>query len=362
MSINTYFLRRNSVHEQMKRCVVDAVIVTPSSDFLYLTGCGKKPSQRHTALVFLPGRSILIIPRIEISSLQGHTEGLELLPYSDTQDAVSLIADLLPGRGRAAVGREMCSGLLLALQQKRPSLAFTNADVLLVPLRSRKSAQEIETIHQAQRMAERALMRLLHEPLVGKSEIELSRRLRQLRLKEGFDAVGSGIVASGENTAYPHHTPGNRIVREGDVLLFDIGGTYRGYHADFTRTYAVGRVPEGFKAIYDVVHAAFEAGVQAAQCGRPAAAVDRAARCVIEEAGYGEFFTHRLGHGIGLDVHEPPYISSLNQTPLENGDVFSCEPGIYLPGRYGVRIEDLLAIENCRACSLNSLDHALQIL
>lgn len=211
-------------------------------------------------------------------------------------------------------------------------------------------------------MAERALSRLLQEPLVGRTEREIASRLAELQLEEGFDAVGPGIIASGPNTANPHHVNGDRTVSEGDALMFDIGGTYRGYHADFTRTYAVGHAPDGFREIYEIVLAAHFAGKEAATAGMPAAEADRAARQVIESAGYGPFFTHRLGHGIGLDVHEAPFITSQSQTPLENGSVFSCEPGIYLPGRFGIRIEDLLVMENGHARSLNDLTKDLQII
>lgn len=184
----------------------------------------------------------------------------------------------------------------------------------------------------------------------------------QLRLEEGFDAVGSGIVASGENTALAHHVNSDRIVRKGDALMFDIGGTYQGYHADFTRTFSIGQPAEDFKTVYNIVLEAHLAGVRAAKPGEKACDVDCAAREVIQRAGYGSFFTHRLGHGIGLDVHEPPFISAISPLSLEPGNVFSCEPGIYLPGRFGIRIEDLLVMGENGIQSLNTLSKELTIL
>ena len=356
-----YENRRILLQHSMQRAEIAAVVVAPSADFLYLTGSVRQESQRAAALVITRERAVLLMPAFECGNEPGLAASLALLPYSDDQDAVGLLADLLPARGCVAVGRQMRASLLLALQARCPALRWQSADSLLVPLRSRKSAQEIQTIEAAQHMAERALTRLLNEPLIGRTEKEIAARLRQLRLEEGFDAVGDGIVASGPNTALPHHVNGSRVVCRGDALMFDIGGTYRGYRADFTRTFAVGSLPEGFEDVYSIVLEAHLAGRRAAAAGVPAAEVDRAARRVISEAGYGHFFTHRLGHGIGLDVHEAPFIASANTAPLEPGNVFSCEPGIYLPGRFGIRIEDLLVLEPDGARSLNTLSKQLQI-
>lgn len=356
-----YENRRALLQRGMQREEIAAVVVPPSSDFLYLTGSPRPEAQRPAALVMTQERAVLLMPAFECGSEPALAASLELCPYSDEQDAASLLAGLLPARGCVAVGRQMRASLLLSLQAHRAALRWQSADSLLVPLRSRKSAEEICILETAQHMAERALTRLLEEPLIGRTEKEIAARLRQLRLDEGFDAVGNGIVASGPNTALPHHVNGDRAVCRGDALMFDIGGTYRGYRADFTRTFAVGRLPDGFEDVYSVVLQAHLAGRDAAAAGVPASDVDQAARRVISQAGYGPFFTHRLGHGIGLDIHEAPFIAAANTAPLETGNVFSCEPGIYLPGRFGIRIEDLLVLQDDGVHSLNTLSKQLQI-
>lgn len=358
----TYLQRRENVIHDLRRANIDAVILTPSTDFSYLTGSARQPAQRPVTLILTLERSALVLPEFEQDNEPELARELELITYRDGDNPAALIAGLLKPHGRVAVGRDMRASLLLTLQRSRAGLEWVSADELLIPMRRRKDAQEAKTIEEAQHMAERALMRLIQQPLTGKTEREVSDRLRMLRLDEGFEAVGNGIVASGPNTALPHHINGDRVIQKGDTLMFDIGGLYHGYRADFTRTYAVGAMPERFDEIYAIVLEAHQAGKNAALPGVSAEAVDCAARNVIECAGYGSYFTHRLGHGIGMDVHEPPFIQLGNTETLEPGNVFSCEPGIYLPGRFGIRIEDLLVMEEVGARSLNSLSKALTVL
>lgn len=354
--------RREELLRAMRAKKIAASVFCPSSDFLYLTANGRQAAQRMVALLVSADRCAVLLPDFEQTSNPEMDPELERIPYTDSDDAVQMLCRLLPAEGCIAVGSAMRADLLLSLQQNAPHLTWCCADEILSPIRRRKTAQEVQIIETAQHMAERALSRLLEEKLVGHTEREIAARLAELRLQEGFDRVGAGIIASGPNTANPHHANSDRILCEGDVLMFDIGGTYRGYHADFTRTYVVGRLPDGFAEIYQIVLEAHLAGKAAARAGAPACEVDRAARLVIEKAGYGPFFSHRLGHGIGLDIHEPPFLVDRNSLCLENGNVFSCEPGIYLPGRFGVRIEDLLVLENGCARSLNTLSKELRIL
>lgn len=362
MSTSIYEVRRKQLAAVLKAQGMDIAIFTPSTDYRYLTGSSRQASQRVTALIITPERSALLLPVFEAENETGLQRELEFITYTDQEDPISLLSDLLPASGFVAIGREMRAGLLLTLQNRFSKLLWCDADSLLVPIRRVKDVLEIETIETAQHMAEQALARLITEPLIGKTERQIASRLMELRLEEGFDAVSAGIVASGPNTALPHHVNGDRILKKGDILMFDIGGTYKGYRADFTRTFAVGKIPEGFSEIYYIVLKAYLAGKAAAKAGIPACQVDTAARQVIEEAGYGSFFPHRLGHGIGLDVHEEPFISSANSIPLKEGNVFSCEPGIYLPGHFGVRIEDLLVLEKHGARSLNTLSKELLVI
>ena len=360
--MNFYQKRRELLVNAMMGEGISAAIFSPSSDFLYLTGSSRQVSQRIAAFVLSPERAALLIPDFEKANDSKLDREIEIIPYSDSDNAVGLLSRLLPSKGRIAVGHAMHADVLLSLQCLCPHVSWCCADTILEPIRRRKDSFEIQLIETAQHMAERALERLLREPIVGRTEREIASRLAELRLQEGFDSVGSGIIASGPNTALPHHINGDRPLSKGDVLMFDIGGLYRGYRADFTRTFAVGALPDGFSDIYQIVLSAHLAGKAAAQPGVPASEVDHAARQVIEKSGYGCYFTHRLGHGIGLDVHEPPFITASNSVPLETGNVFSCEPGIYLPGRFGVRIEDLLVLEENGARSLNTLSKELQVI
>ena len=354
--------RRKKLLLAMEEAGISAAVFSPSTDYFYLTGSSRQPSQREAVLIVSPERTALMLPAFEAGNEPELSHQLELIPYSDLDDWVKLFSRLLPQKGCIAAGSEMRAKFLLALQQENAGLSWCCADILTGSLRRKKDIEEIQIVETAQHMAEHSLSRLLKESLVGKSEREIASRLMKLRLEEGFDSVGSGIVASGPNTALPHHINGDRRVRKGDILMFDVGGLYRGYHADFTRTFAVGAVPDDFAHVYQSVLDAHLAGKKAVCACVPASEVDRAARQVIEKAGYGPYFPHRLGHGIGLDIHEPPFITETNIQPLEIGNIFSCEPGIYLPGRFGVRIEDLLVLEENGPRSLNSLSKELWVI
>lgn len=360
--MNIYEKRRSKLIADMKHQNFSGLIFSPSSDYLYLTGSHRKPGERAVILFLTPQHSFLLLPDFEADNEQELQKELELIPYSDLQHAETLLLEHLPKEGTIAVGKEVRASFLLTLQELAPQLCWRSAEPLICALRVRKDPEEIRIIETAQHMAERALSRLLEESLIGKTEVEIASRLMQLRLEEGFDSVGNGIVATGPNTALVHHINGQRKLQKQDILMFDIGGTYRGYHADFTRTFAVGSLPEDFETIYQIVLNAHYAGKAAAMPGVTASSVDQAARTVIADAGYGKFFPHRLGHGIGLDVHESPFLTGNNDSVLTPGNVFSCEPGIYLPGKFGIRIEDLLVMETDGPRSLNTLPKKLQIL
>jgi Xaa-Pro aminopeptidase len=226
----------------------------------------------------------------------------------------------------------------------------------------RKSADELVCLRNAGQSADRAFARLLASRFEGRSEEAIAADLNQLLREEGLDASDWGpIVASGPNSASPHHMTGDRVVREGDAVVLDFGGTVEGYYADITRTVHVGQPSKEFAKVYHVVRVAQAAGVGAVAPGVKAQDVDRVTREVIEESGFGEFFLHRTGHGLGLEGHEEPYIVEGNTLALEPGMVFSIEPGIYLSGRFGVRIEDIVALGPEGTESMNNATHELQV-
>ena len=222
---------------------------------------------------------------------------------------------------------------------------------LLWQLRAVKTEAEVEIMEAAQRIAERALENILNEIRPGVAERELAARIQYLMLHYGAENMSfDPIVVSGPNTSLPHGVPGDRVICEGDFITMDFGCIYHGYCSDMTRTVAVGHVTDEMRTIYDTVLAAQLAGIAAAKAGVTGKGVDGAARSVIEAAGYGKYFGHSFGHGVGVEIHESPNASPMNEKPLPAGAVISAEPGIYLPGRMGVRIEDVIVLteDGCR--------------
>jgi Xaa-Pro aminopeptidase len=229
------------------------------------------------------------------------------------------------------------------------------------PLRLIKDDEEFRLLQEAQSRAGRALEKLYAWGLAGRTENSAAEKLTALCAEEGLEKAEWGpIVASGANGASPHHASGEKTVQDGDAVVIDFGGVYGGYQADMTRTPVAGKAAEEFREVYAVVLAANEAAFRAAKPGASCETVDAAARGVIEKAGYGEYFTHRLGHGIGLDYHEDPYIVKGNRLPLAPGMAFSDEPGIYLPGKFGIRTEDILFMKESGAARLGNFSLALR--
>jgi Xaa-Pro aminopeptidase len=255
----------------------------------------------------------------------------------------------------------MWSSFALRLQDRLPGRAFRVASEVTRELRMRKDPAELEALRAVSAAADRAYLRALDLDFAGRSERDVGADLAALLRDEGHDEVLFTIVAAGEDGASPHHQTGERKIRKGDTVVLDFGGTRAGYGSDITRTVHVGGRPnEEVVRVHDVVRRAQAAGYDAARAGATAESVDAAARAVITDAGYGDFFIHRLGHGIGLDGHEHPYLVTGNDRTLEPGMAFSIEPGVYLPGRFGVRIEDIAIIgDDGLSEGLNRVDRSL---
>jgi Xaa-Pro aminopeptidase len=226
----------------------------------------------------------------------------------------------------------------------------------------RKEPGEIGALRAAAHGVDRVLARIPQEvSFSGRTEAQVSADLRAMTVEEGHQVAMFGIVASGPNGASPHHEPGQRLIEPGDLVVCDFGGRFDGYHSDVTRTFAVGDATEEQAEVHAVVAAANAAGHAVVAPGVPCQEVDRAARKVVDDAGFGEWFVHRTGHGIGLEVHEHPYMVEGNELPLEPGMTFSIEPGIYLPDRFGVRIEDIVACSETGIDDLNQADRSLTV-
>jgi len=327
---------------------VGAVLVGPSADFRYLTGYLPPGLERLTMLVVpADGTPRLVVPALEAPLATEHLGDLEVdvLAWQETDDPVALVRDALQGAGvaraRLAVGDQLWSAFLLRLQEALPGASFTVASTVTRPLRAVKDAAEIQALARVAGAIDRVVDGLADLRWAGRREREVAREL-DAAIRAEHDETLFVIVGSGPNSASPHHLPGERVIQAGDPVVVDIGGRLDGYGSDTTRTLVVGEPPAGFLELYEVLQMAQRAGCEAAVEGVPAEAVDAACRQVIAAAGHGEHFIHRTGHGIGLEEHEDPYIVAGNTERLVQGMAFSVEPGIYLQGRFGARIEDIV--------------------
>ncbi|WP_456600605.1 M24 family metallopeptidase [Blastococcus sp. SYSU DS0616] len=332
---------------------VDLLVLTPGADLRYLCGYAAHAMERLTALaVPRSGEAFLVVPRLEapmVDASPAGALGLEVLAWDETDDAFAVLAGAATARlgsapARVAVGSRTWAEHALGVQRALPGSALELASPVVDRLRMVKTPAEVEELARAGAAIDRVHARMGEWLRVGRTEAEVGADIAAAILAEGHVGVDFTIVGSGPNGASPHHELSGRTVEAGDVVVVDIGGeTATGYRSDCTRTYVVGgSAPADVAQWYEVLHAAQQAATAAVRPGVTAEQIDAAARTVIADAGWGEYFIHRTGHGIGLDSHEAPYIVAGNQLPLEPGMAFSVEPGIYLPGRHGARIEDIV--------------------
>ncbi len=357
-----YAERLAGARREAARAGLDALLVGVGADLRYLTGYEAMPLERLTMLV-LPSMdgaaATLIAPRLEVTPARGsaaaRTGAIEIATWEETEDPMALVASRLATatRGRAdevatvAVSDGLRAAFVLGLQRVLPGARFSLTSSVLRALRMRKDADEVALLRAAAAAADRVVLTIANGRLVGRTEADVAREVRERLVAEGHDRAEFSIVASGPNSASPHHDASDRVIAGGEPIVLDIGGTVHGYASDTTRTLWVtgpedaAPAPE-FLRLYGVLQAAQQAATAAVRPGVACDAIDAAARDVITDAGYGPWFFHRTGHGIGLEGHEDPYIVAGNGEPLGAGMAFSVEPGIYLEGRYGARIEDIV--------------------
>ncbi len=356
--------RVERVRAAMAASGVEALLLSLGADLPWLSGYEAMPLERLTMLV-LPadGDGVLVVPELEAARVEPAPEVFELRPWAEGDDPVALVAGLVGGRRRLAVSDRTWSTFLLGLQEALPGRQWTVSSRMTGPLRAVKDAAEVDALAAVSAAADRVAAALLggEIPLVGRSEREVSDELGRRLLAEGHDRVNFAIVGSGPNSASPHHQAGPRRIGPGEAVVCDFGGTMAGYCSDITRTVFTAAPPAELAGIYSILHDAQAAAVDAARVGAPCEDVDRAARERIAAAGYGAAFIHRTGHGIGLEEHEDPYIVAGNRTPLVAGHAFSVEPGIYLPGRFGARIEDIVVATGEGPRPLNTASHELTV-
>lgn len=349
----------------------DALLVTPGADLRYLTGYDALPLERLTCLV-LPasGEPCLVVPALEEPAAQASPVselGLQIIPWQETEDPVALVARILGGNSTAAatiaLDDHMWAEKVLAFRDAMPHARQVLAGPVLRSLRMRKSPAEVQALREAGAAIDRVHARMAQWLRVGRTEREVGADIAEAIIAEGHARVDFVIVASGPNGASPHAEVSERVVEAGDTVVVDIGGTTEaGYCSDSTRMYSLGNPPREFTDYYSVLLRAQRAACEQARPGVTAESVDAAARDLIAAAGYGDAFMHRTGHGIGLETHEEPYIVAGNVTVLEPGMAFSVEPGIYLTGSSGARIEDILVITQDGSERLNQRPRDLAVL
>ena len=353
--------RRSRAAAKLRELDLAALLVSPGADLLYLSGYHISPSERMTCLVLDRGaKATLVCPEFEAPRAAAAAPDLERATWAETDDPYAVAVSLISSSGGIAIADQMWAAFVLKLQAASHRRTFTVASDITRDLRMRKDPAEVEALRRVSESADRAYLGILKRSFAGRTEREIGSDLADLLRAEGHDEVGFTIVGAGPNGASPHHDTGDRRIAEGDTVVLDFGGAMRGYRSDITRTVHVGKTRDAEEQkVHDTVRRAQEAGYKAARTGASAESVDAASRRVIEDAGYGKFFIHRTGHGIGLDGHEHPYLVRGNRETLEPGMAFSIEPGIYLPGRFGVRIEDIAVIgTDGSAEPLNRADHA----
>jgi Xaa-Pro aminopeptidase len=357
-------LRRTSAEAASRG--IGALLVTPSADYEYLLGYRAPALERLTCLI-LPaeGSPMLVVPRLELPlarhAMGGLADELELVPWDETEDPFSLVSERLVGALRVALQDQMWSRFVLRLRALLEPAELVDASPTIGAIRRTKGPEEVDRLRAVAQAADEAMRGITSERLSGRTEAEVSRRVNQLLLDAGHDTADFAIVGSGPNSASPHHEPGERVIGEGDAVVLDIGGTRAAYCSDTTRTAFVGEPPADFAALYEVLRLAQAAACEAVAPGVLACDVDRAARRIIDEAGYGAAFFHRTGHGIGMETHEEPYIVDSNGEPLAIGDAFSIEPGIYVSGQWGARIEDIVVCTHDGGERLNTSSRELYL-
>jgi Xaa-Pro aminopeptidase len=362
--------RTGRVRDRMRELGVDVVLLSVGPDLPYLTGYEAMPLERLTMLVLpMEGDATLVVPRLEASRVVERPDVFALRTWDETDDPIAVVAGLVGSASALAIGDRTWARFVVDLQGALPAARFSRASEVIGPLRARKDVAEVEALRRAGAAADRVATALQHGeiPLAGATEAEVSAELGRRLRAEGHHRVNFAIVAAGANAASPHHEPGRRVIQEGEVVLCDFGGTMLGedgigYCSDITRCVWLGEPPDEAADAYAVLLEAQQAAVAAATVGTPCEEVDATARRVIAAAGWGEHSIHRTGHGIGIEEHEDPYIVSGNATRLESGHAFSIEPGIYVPGRFGFRLEDIVVASDAGPDALNRVDHDLVLL
>ena len=362
-----YMDRMARVRAAMEADGTDVLLLSVGPDLPYLTGYDAMPLERLTMLV-VPrgGDATLVVPRLEAPRVADQPGLFSLAPWNETDDPIAIVAGLAGGAdvtSTTAIGDHSWSRFLVDLMRAMPKASWRRAVHTVGPIRMRKDAAEIEALARAGAAVDRIATQLQSGDirLVGRTEADVSAELSARIRAEGHEKVNFAIVAAGDNAASPHHEAGSRVIRAGEVVLTDFGGTMAGYCSDITRCVSIGEPSAEVAAAYATLHEAQQAGVAAGVVGVACEDVDLVTRRVLDAAGYGEYFIHRTGHGIGMEAHEDPYMVQGNVQTLEAGHAYSVEPGIYVSGRFGMRLEDIVVATPDGPRSLNNAARELVV-
>ena len=348
---DAYRERQAKLRAEAKSRGLDALFVTPSTNLAYSANLAIGRSERLTALViFADGPAVLVTPSFEEANHKRTAVADEVKTWQEEEDPIALVAKLVSGKKNLGIEGSTAFGTVTALAAAAP-VKIEDATSVFDALRMVKSAEEQAFIREAAKRTNMAIEATHRRMRAGMTENEVSKILEEEFSKLGVR--GGGLVQFGPDSAFPHGGPAERRLAKGDAVLIDCGCKVRGYSSDITRTVSFGPASDEFRKVYVAVDRAQLAGIEALKAGATGEEVDRAARKVIEDAGYGKYFTHRLGHGLGMDGHEQPYLVRGNRKALTAGNVQTVEPGIYIPEHFGVRIEDDYAVEQTGAKSLS---------
>jgi len=353
---------------KMKERDIKATILFPSPNLYYMTGLKTFPEGRLLlAIIPAEGQPFFVAPKLYESQIKQETNIEEMILWTDEENPYKILQNVMEEKnlteGKIAIDDTMWAEQLLSMIKILPKAEFVHLGDMFGALRLIKNQDEIEKIKIAGKIADEVIGVVKNNAKVGMTEIEIAALMEYEMRKRGAEGPSfDTIVGSGPNGALPHYNAGDRKLKSGEFVVFDFGAIYKGYCSDMTRTLCIGEPSEKMREVYTIVKEAQEIGVQTARPGIKAKEVDKAVRDYITEKGYGEYFTHRTGHGLGLQVHEEPYISGVGETVLQEGMVFSIEPGIYLEGEFGVRIEDIVFVTETGCERVNNYPRELTII
>ena len=360
-----YAARMARVTADARSVGLDGVLVTPGPDLVWLTGYQPTAITERMSMLFLSGEQepTLLVPTLERPDAEAAegAPGLTLVDWPDGTDPYAAAGSLVRSDGRYGISDSAWAMHVLGLQQQLPGSRYSSLTQSLPMMRAVKDANELARLAAAGAAADATYGEIVNVRFAGRRETDVAGDLADLLRGFGHEQVDFTVVGSGPNGANPHHEAGDRVIEDGDAIVLDFGGLMFGYGSDTSRTVSVGEPSALVREVHEVVRQAQQAGVEAVRPGVACQEIDRAARRVITDAGYGEQFIHRTGHGIGVTTHEPPYMIEGEQQPLVPGMCFSVEPGIYLAGRFGVRIEDIVTVTDDGGRRLNNTSRDLHV-